>query len=332
MRSVTPSEDQPDHRPGIAVDSITKTFGQLTAVNELSFHAGPGEVTAFLGPNGSGKSTTLRMILGLIKPDSGTAVIDGSDYVSLSHPTRSVGAVLDAGNMHPGCTGWDHLSIYARTGGYGRKRVAAVIDELELGSFVTRRTGGYSTGMKQRLSLATALLGDPHTLILDEPSNGLDPHGIAWLRRLVRRQADEGRTILISSHMLSEVQQVADKVVMIKNGTLLGAGTVAELSGHLRPRTYVRTDQPQKLINTLRADTRRPDGFELEFGMTPEQIILTGIDAEQVAALARSSDVLLTEISNRTPGLEDLFLELTLDRTDAETPPDVTADDMGSAK
>ncbi len=308
------TEPSPD-RGGVLVRGLTKRFGRLCAVDDLSFEARPGQVTGFLGPNGSGKSTTLRIALGLVRPDTGSVTVGGQAYRDLPRPTSVVGAVLDPYTAHPACTGWDHLGIYAQLGGYGRRRVAAVIDELELGPFVRRRTGGYSTGMRQRLNLATALLGDPAILILDEPSNGLDPQGIAWLRQLLRRLAAEGRTILISSHVLSELQQVVDQVIMIKSGRLVGAGTMAELTGRLLPSVDLRSPEIERLIAAVTAD--HDSGLHLEFlrGPAPDQLTVRGLDSDQLARLALRIGVLLTELSSRTPSLEELFLDLTTEPT-----------------
>ncbi len=317
MDTLSRNEDPIRTGTGIVVDGLSKQFGAVRAVEALSFTARPGEVTGFLGPNGSGKSTTLRMILGLVQPDAGSVTVQGSAYRTLPRPTATVGAVLDAGSTHPACSGWDHLMIYARMGGYGRRRVEAVIDELELGSFIGRRTGGYSTGMRQRLNLAIALLGDPAILVLDEPSNGLDPQGIAWLRALVRRLADEGRTVLISSHVLSELQQIVDRVVLIKSGRLVGAGTMVELSGRLQPWVHLRAPDRETLITALIAARGPATPPEVRYGPEPDQLAVQGPDRTQVAQVALRAGVLVTELTSRQPSLEDLFLELTSDRPPA---------------
>lgn len=216
----------------IEVHGLTKSFGDLTAVSDLSFTVRSGRVTGFLGPNGAGKTTTMRAMLGLIAPDAGSATFDGSTFVNLANPSRIVGAVLDSANTHPACTAHDHLRIYAAMGGHSRSRIDTVMDLTGVQTFADRRTRGLSTGMRQRLSLATALLGDPETMLLDEPSNGLDPEGIAWLRRFLRSLAAEGRTIMVSSHVLSEVQQTVDEVILINAGKNLWSGPLTELNNN----------------------------------------------------------------------------------------------------
>jgi ABC-2 type transport system ATP-binding protein len=214
----------------VAVRDLTKRFGSVTAVDRLSVDLTPG-VTGFLGPNGAGKSTTLRMILGLIRPSSGTALIGGRRYADLDHPRRTVGAMLEASGAHPGRTGRQHLRIAARLADIPAGRVDAVLDDVGLSEAADRRTGGYSLGMRQRLGLAAALLGDPRVLVLDEPANGLDPAGMAWLRGLLRDLAGQGRTIVISSHVLAEVAQTVDRVVIVHEGAVRFAGSLTELSG-----------------------------------------------------------------------------------------------------
>jgi ABC-2 type transport system ATP-binding protein len=216
---------------GISVEGLTKRYGSVTAVDRLAFEAGPGLVTGFLGPNGAGKTTTLRMLLGLVVPTAGRALIDGRRYADLDEPRRAVGAVLEATGFHPGRSGRDHLRVLAQAGGIPRARVAEVLDLAGLAEAADRRMHGYSLGMRQRLGLAAALLGDPRVLILDEPGNGLDPAGMAELRDLLRGLADDGRTVLMSSHVLSEVAQTVDRVVIIAGGTLRYAGALASLTG-----------------------------------------------------------------------------------------------------
>jgi len=213
----------------VSVRGLTKRFGAVTAVQDLSFDVGPG-VTGFLGPNGAGKTTTLRMLLGLVRPTSGTATVDGRPYAELSSPRRVVGALLEASGFHPGRTARNHLLIQAQSAGLPAARVDAVLDEVGLSADAGRRVGGYSLGMRQRLGLASALLGDPAVLILDEPGNGLDPAGMAWLRALLRDLAGRGRTIVVSSHVLAEVAQTVDRAVIVNAGVLRFAGPLAELS------------------------------------------------------------------------------------------------------
>lgn len=214
----------------IEVRALTKRFSEVTAVDDLSFDVRHGEVTGFLGPNGAGKTTTMRMILGLVTPTSGSATVNGVRYADLPNPPGTVGAVLDKSDFHPARSGHDHLRVYARMGGHSDTRIAEVLDLVGATSYAHRKTKGFSTGMRQRLSLATALLGDPEVLLLDEPGNGLDPEGIAWLRTFLRALAREGRTVLVSSHVLSEAEQMVDQVVIIRAGQLVTTGDIAELT------------------------------------------------------------------------------------------------------
>jgi len=214
---------------GVEVRGLTKTFGRVTAVDEISFTAPAGRVTGFLGPNGSGKTTTLRMVLGLVRPDAGEAVIGGVRYDQLVRPRRCVGALLEATGFHPGRRARDHLRVLADAAQIPGRRVDEVLDQVDLTSAARRRVREFSLGMRQRLGLAAALLGDPRVLLLDEPANGLDPAGIAWLRGLLRGLADEGRTVLVASHVLSEVAQTADHVVIVSEGQLRFAGPLGDI-------------------------------------------------------------------------------------------------------
>jgi ABC-2 type transport system ATP-binding protein len=215
----------------ISVRGLSKRFGAVHAVRDVTFDVPAGQVTAFLGPNGAGKTTTLRMMLGLVAPSAGEALIGGRPYARLPRPGRTVGAVLEATGFHPGRRGRDHLRILAQAGGVAPGRVDEVLEQVELAGNGTRRVGGYSLGMRQRLGLAAALLGDPAVLVLDEPGNGLDPAGMAWLRDLLRARAAEGRTVIVSSHVLAEVAQTVDRVVILHEGQLRFTGTLAELTG-----------------------------------------------------------------------------------------------------
>ncbi len=215
----------------IVAAGLTKRFGRVTAVDGLSFTAAPGQVTGFLGPNGAGKTTTLRMLAGLVAPDAGAATISGHAYSALAAPGREAGVVLESAGFHPARTGRDHLRVYCTACGYPLRRADEVLEVCGLAAAGRRKVRGYSLGMRQRLALAAALLGDPAALILDEPANGLDPEGIAWLRGLLRDYARSGRTVLYSSHMLSEVEQLADQVVIMHSGRLVRHGTLAELTG-----------------------------------------------------------------------------------------------------
>ena len=229
----------------ISVQGLTKRFGDVLAVDRLGFEVGPGTVTGFLGPNGAGKTTTLRMLLGLVAPTSGTATIDGRPYRELADPLRRVGAVLEAGGFHPGRPARDHLRVLAKAAGLPARRVGEVLEQVGLAAAGRRRVGGFSLGMRQRLGLAAALLGDPEVLVLDEPANGLDPEGVHWLRGLVRGLADQGRTVLISSHLLAEVAQTIDRVVIIDRGRLVAQSTLADLTAGADRTVRVRTPQPE---------------------------------------------------------------------------------------
>jgi ABC-2 type transport system ATP-binding protein len=216
--------------PAIAARGLTKSFGGMTAVDDLSFEVVPGRVTAFVGPNGAGKSTTLRMLVGLVTPDAGTATILGMPYGSLDRPAATVGAVLDTTSFHPLRSGRDHLRVMAAASGFDDGRVDHVLDEVGLAAAAGRKAGKYSLGMRQRLGLAGALLGDPDLLILDEPSNGLDPHGIRWLRTTLREFAARGRAVLVSTHLLGEMAETADDVIVIDRGRLVAAGAIEDLT------------------------------------------------------------------------------------------------------
>jgi ABC-2 type transport system ATP-binding protein len=226
---------------GIVVRGLTKDFGRVRAVRELSFEAPEGQVTGFLGPNGAGKTTTLRMILGLVRPTAGTALVDGHRYADLPLPRRTVGAVLEATGFHPGRRGREHLRILADVSRVPAGRVAEVLDEVDLTEAADRRVGGYSLGMRQRLGLAAALLGDPRVLVLDEPANGLDPAGMAWLRGLLRSLAGQGRAVVVSSHVLAEVAQTVDRVVIVHKGQLRFAGPLRELADPDAPNTSLES-------------------------------------------------------------------------------------------
>ncbi|GAA4215674.1 ABC transporter ATP-binding protein [Actinocatenispora rupis] len=287
----------------IEATALTKRYGHVTAVRDLTFSVRPGAVTGFLGPNGAGKTTTLRMILGLVTPTAGTVTIGGRPYRALDRPTSVVGAAFTPGAFHPGHTARRHLGVYAAMGGYPARRVGDLLDLLELTGAADRRIGTYSTGMRQRLALATALLGDPSVLLLDEPGNGLDPAGAAWLRALLRRLADEGRTVLVSSHVLGEVRQIADDVLVLHRGRLVAAGPWAELAGPLA--VVVGTPDAPALARLLTAHalTVTPDG--------PHHLRVRGADAARIADLAAADGVRVHELRTEPADLERLFLDLT---------------------
>jgi ABC-2 type transport system ATP-binding protein len=289
----------------ISVQGLTKRFGDVLAVDHLSFDVGPGTVTGFLGPNGAGKTTTLRMLLGLVAPTSGTATIDGRPYRELADPLRRVGAVLEAGGFHPGRSARDHLRVLAKAAGLPAGRVGEVLEQVGLAAAGRRRVGGFSLGMRQRLGLAAALLGDPEVLVLDEPANGLDPEGVHWLRGLVRGLADQGRTVLVSSHLLAEVAQTIDRVVIIDRGRLVAQSTLADLTAGGDRTVRVRTPQPEALRDLLvaRGATVTLDG--------PDRLVAGGVTAEQVGQAAAAGGVVLHEMRFERSNLEDVFLELT---------------------
>ncbi|MEV6153423.1 ATP-binding cassette domain-containing protein [Nonomuraea sp. NPDC052129] len=290
----------------IEAHGLSKTFGPVAAVSELSFEVPAGAVTAFLGPNGAGKTTTMRMVLGLVTPTSGRATIGGLRYADLPRPSSVVGAALDTCGFHPGHTAHDHLRVYARMGGHGHSRVREVMDLTGVSPFAGRRTRALSTGMRQRLRLATALLGDPHVLLLDEPSNGLDPEGIAWLRRFLHDLAAEGRAILVSSHVLSEVDQMAERVVVIRDGRLVTAGALADLYGE--PAVLVRSPQAVLLRTALLAG--HGDAVQVRTPR-PDTLRILGLTAVQIAADAAAHGIALHEITPERPTLEQSFLHLT---------------------
>ena len=258
----------------IELNGLTKSFGEVLAVDDVSAVARPGEVTALLGPNGAGKTTILRMLLGLIAPSSGTATLDGQRYDELPDPVRQVGAVLEASGYHPGRTALDHLRILATASKLPRDAPLRVLAETGLAAEAGRRVGEFSLGMRQRLGLATAMLGDPAVLILDEPTNGLDPPGVRWLRGYVRRLADEGRTVLLSSHALSEVELTADHVLVLAHGRLIRSATLAALRAEAGVGSRVRTPDPDRLCAALDAagHTHRRTDEGLDVDATPEQV------------------------------------------------------------
>lgn len=286
----------------VSVERLSKRFGRVRAVEDLTFEAPPGQITGFLGPNGAGKTTTLRTLVGLVRPTSGQALIDGRRYEQLPQPRRVVGAVLESGSSRPGRTGRDHLRVFAAVTGVGETRVDEVLDQVGLTDAANRRVSGYSMGMHQRLGLASALLGDPEILLLDEPANGLDPEGIAWLRNLLRGFAVEGRTVLISSHLLSEVAQTVDRVVIIDHGKLHYAGSLAELGSGT---VSVRTGQLEALGAALGGQ-----GFKVAI-TSAASLEVRGATADQVGQVAARERIALSELTNGNASLEAAFLRLT---------------------
>ena len=292
----------------IEVRGLTKRYGATLAVDDLSFDVEPGKVTGFLGPNGAGKSTTMRMMLGLDRPTAGRALVNGRSFATLAEPLREVGALLDPGALHPGRSGRNHLRVAARTNGIPPRRVDELIEEVGLGSAARRRIKGYSLGMRQRLGIAAALLGDPRVLLFDEPINGLDLDGVRWIRGLLRRLADEGRTVLVSSHLMSEMEQTADRLVVIGRGRLIADATMHDILRGLGQRQVrVRTAQPAELLTALRDEgftAQRIDGHELQ---------VDDGTAEAVGELANSLRIPLHHLSEVRQSLEHAYLELTGD-------------------
>jgi ABC-2 type transport system ATP-binding protein len=290
--------------PVVRADSLTKRYGSLTAVDDLSFALEPGTITGFLGPNGAGKTTTLRMLLGLARPTQGRALIFERPYAEIEQPALRIGAVLEATDFHPGRSGRNHLRTLSAAAGLPDSRVDEVLHTVELSSAANRRVKGYSLGMRQRLGLATALLGDPEVLVLDEPANGLDPAGIRWLRDLLRSLAAEGRTILVSSHVLSEVAQTADHVVIIHRGRLIQQAAMADVLAGASGSTRVRTPDAERLRALLAADSVAVSEAE-------DGALLASVPPERIGELAAANGIVLHELSVEQATLEEVFLELT---------------------
>lgn len=295
----------------IEVNELTKQYGGKTAVDHLSFTVRPGQVTGFLGPNGAGKSTTLRMILGLEDPTSGTATVSGVSFRGHARGLRHVGALLDAGQVHGGRTAKAHLAALARSNGISRRRVDEVLHEVGLAEVANRRIGGFSLGMKQRLGVATALLGDPPVLMFDEPVNGMDPEGVLWMRRLFRRLAAEGRTVFLSSHLMSEMENTADQLVVIGRGRLIAAESVRDFAARSTGLgVVVGTRQAAELTAVL---TAAGASVEPEGSAGAEKLAVTGLPADRISVLAFEHGILLNELTTRTASLEEAFMELTAD-------------------
>jgi len=289
----------------ITIDSLTKKYGRTTVVDDVSFVARPGRVTGFLGPNGAGKSTTMRMVVGLTKPTSGSTAVSGRPFAELPNPSRELGVMLDASAQHAGRTGREILTVVQQMLGLPGRRVDEMLDLVSLSAAESdRRVGNYSLGMRQRLGIAAALIGDPAVLMLDEPANGLDPAGIRWMRDLLRDFADRGGTVLLSSHLLREVEVVADDIVMIGHGRIVHQGALADLVRSFG--TVARAEDPAALRRALHAA-----GLET----TPSDAggVATTAEPSRVGAVAFAAGVALTELRPATGGLEDMFLELTAD-------------------
>ncbi|WP_414685462.1 ABC transporter ATP-binding protein [Micromonospora robiginosa] len=291
----------------IIVSGLTKQYKNVRAVDNLSFTVEPGRVTGFLGPNGAGKTTTLRMLLNLVTPTAGTATIGGHRYADLTDPLRTVGAVLEASSAHKGRTGINHLRVICAAAGLPKERADEALALVGLSPAAKRKFKGYSLGMKQRLGIAAAMLGNPQVLILDEPANGLDPEGIRWMRGFLKGLATEGRTVLVSSHLLSEMQLLADDVVIIAAGKLVRQGPVEQVMGSMThgARVRVRTPQADELAAALREQSATVDA-------DPHgALLVSGVDAPTVGRIALAGKVELHELTTERPDLEGVFLELT---------------------
>jgi len=285
---------------------LSKHFGTVKAVDNLAFTVEPGRVTGFLGPNGSGKTTTLRMLLGLVRPSSGEATVGGQRYRDIPNPSGKVGAVLEATSFHPSRRARTHLRMVARAGGHDEARADVVLELVGLPGDAKRKVGGFSMGMRQRLELASALIGDPDVLILDEPSNGLDPQGIAWLRDFMRYLAGEGRTVLVSSHLLSEMAQTIDNAVIISHGRLMAQGSLESITaGYTQQSMQARTPEADRLCDVL-------NGAGMKFRRLGHDLVgIDGVKPEVVGPLLASNQIVLYELLNQGADLESIFLELT---------------------
>jgi ABC-2 type transport system ATP-binding protein len=291
----------------IELHGLTKRFGAVTAVDHLTLELAAGTVTGLLGPNGAGKTTTLRMLLGLVSPSAGSATFDGRRYADLDEPSRQVGAVLEASSFHPGRRAIDHLRILTSAAGLPERRAGEALARVGLEASARRRIGGFSLGMRQRLGLAGALVGDPSVLILDEPANGLDPEGVHWLRQFLRQQADAGRTVVVSSHLLAEVSQTVDHVVILDGGRLVSSAPLAELTARSSGAVAVRTPDPHRFQREL---ARR--------GMTatltpPDLVTVPDATPDEVGRVIAAIGLVVHDMRSHQPSLEDIFFSLTAD-------------------
>jgi ABC-2 type transport system ATP-binding protein len=295
----------------IEADSLTKRYGDTTAVDGLSFRAEPGKITGFLGPNGAGKTTTMRMILGLDRPTAGTVTVNGRPFRQAAYPMREVGALLDARAVHGGRSAYSHLRCLAQTNNLPERRIGEVLELVGLSGVARKRSKGFSLGMGQRLGIAAALLGDPAILMFDEPVNGLDPEGILWIRNLMKALAAEGRTVFVSSHLMSEMENTADHLIVIGRGKLIADCTVAEfIAANSRQSVRVRTPQAAGLAPVLTAAGAavRDDGGG--------QLMVSGLTADRIGDLAFDSAIRLHELAPALASLEEAFMELTSSSVD----------------
>jgi ABC-2 type transport system ATP-binding protein len=289
----------------LEVRNVTKRYGKHTAVDDLSFVVRPGVVTGFLGPNGAGKSTTMRMIVGLTRPDSGDVLVGGRRYDRLAAPLREVGALLTATAVHPRRTAYHHLAVLAATHGIPRRRVDEVLDMVGLQGVARRRPGGFSLGMSQRLGIAAAMLGDPATVLLDEPVNGLDPEGIRWVRQFLRGLAAEGRTVFLSSHLMSEMALTADQLVIVGRGRLIADVSMKDMTGSAHPSIRLRTPEPERLIALL------PPGSVTYESTDHRTVLITGHGTEQLARITADNHIPVYELTRVETSLEDAYLAMT---------------------
>jgi len=302
----------------IEVRGLTKRFGSKLAVDDLTFSVEPGRVTGFLGPNGAGKSTTMRLILGLDRPQSGTATIDGRFYRDLADPLRTVGALLEAKSVHTGRSARNHLLFLAQTQGLSARRVDELLDLVGLTDVAAKRAGGFSLGMSQRLGIAAALLGDPRVLLLDEPVNGLDPEGVLWIRNLMKHLAGQGRTILVSSHLMNEMAVTADHLIVIGRGRLIAAASTADVIGRGTEKSVrVRTPDAARLAELISADGGQVTAGSAQGPGEPgsadsaDLLTVTGMESARIGELAAASSVVLHELTPQLASLEEAFMELT---------------------
>ncbi|MGN9908749.1 ATP-binding cassette domain-containing protein [Phytohabitans sp. LJ34] len=304
----------------IEVNELSKRYGEKLAVDSLSFAVRPGVVTGFLGPNGAGKSTTMRVIMGLDRPTAGQVRVNGRQYAQLKAPLREIGALLEAKAIHPGRSAYHHLLALAASNGIGKSRVLDVIDMVGLTDVARKRAGGFSLGMGQRLGIASALLGDPRIVMLDEPVNGLDPEGVLWIRNLLKSLAGQGRTVFVSSHLMSEMALIAEDLIVIGRGRLLSAGPIADFIGQASSRSVrVRSPQAASLRGVLLGDGVTVTNAE------PGVLEVTGLDAAEIGERAAAAGVVLHELSPREASLEEAFMELTRDSVEYHASTDALA-------
>lgn len=295
----------------IEARGLSKRYGTRLAVDNLTFDVQPGVVTGFLGPNGSGKSTTMRLLLGLDRPTAGTATFDGKPYTSYAQPLREVGALLDAGYVHPTRTARSHLGALAASNGLSTKRIDEVLAMVGLAEVARKRVGTFSLGMKQRLGIAAAMLGDPRTLLFDEPANGLDPEGMRWIREFLKVLASQGRTVLVSSHLLAEMSLMADRLIVVGQGRLIASSTVDEFVGRFA-KAWVRVESPQMAQLGQLLGAR---GAALQYE-NPNVVHVYGLAASDIGALAAANGIVLFQLANQMGSLEEAYLQVTHSATE----------------